>query len=45
MDPEKKTRSFEVGLRQRRFMKFDNLSGFVDFTSSSSKDSKLSQPL
>ena len=41
----KRSRSFEVGLRQPRFMKFDNSLDCVDFTSSLSKGSKLSQPL
>ena len=41
----KRSRSFEVGLRPRRFVKFDYLSGCVDFTSSLSKGSKLSQCL
>ena len=41
----KRSRSFEVGLRPRRFVKFDDLSGCVDFTSSLSKGSKLLQCL
>ena len=41
----KRSRSFEVGLRQLRFMKFDNSLDCVDFTSSLSKGSKLLQPL
>ena len=41
----KRSRSFEVGLRPPRFMKFENLSGCVDFTSSLSKGSELLQPL
>ena len=44
MDPER-SRSFEVGLRQLRFMKFDNSLDCVDFTSSLSKGCKLLQPL
>ena len=40
----KTSRSFEVGLPQLRFMKFDNLLDYVDFTSSLSKGCKLSQP-
>ena len=41
----KRSRSLEVGLRQLRFMKFDNSLDCVNFTSSLSKGSKLSQPL
>ena len=41
----KRSRSFEVGLRRLRFMKFDNSSGCVGFTSSLPKGSKLSQLL
>ena len=41
----KRSRSFQVGLRQLRFLMFDNSLDCVDFTSSLSKGSKLSQPL
>ena len=40
----KRSGSLKVGLRQPRFMKFDNLSDCVDFTNNLSKDSKLLQP-
>ena len=40
----KRSWSFEVGLRPPRFMKFDNLTGCLNFTSSLSKGSKLLQP-
>ena len=37
----KRMGSFEVGLRRQLGMKFNSLSGCVDFTSSLSKDSRL----